>query len=121
MQLQEHLGSLSFTDRTRLMRWLEDGRLYAGLAARSIDADDLEWVVACLDRALDAIAAARILLPAPAEPQPWADESYRAFRTHRPASALRVPPAELAALRDSLRRRPARGAAAPSSAAGYGR
>ena len=110
MQWETFLSTLGQADRARLLRWLDEARLYAGLAARSTDAAEVEWAVSCIDRALDALAAARILLQVPAEPQPWEDEAYRAYRTHRPGSAIRLRPAELAALREAVQQRAVGGA-----------
>lgn len=107
MHWKEFDEHLTHTDRARLMRSLQEGRLYGGLAARAEDRTEVEWMVACIDRAIDALAAARILLGAPAEPQPWADASYRAYRGHHPTSELRLRPAELSALRHAVEERAA--------------
>ena len=81
MQWDAFVDSLSHTDRARLIRALDEARLYGGLPARATDQTDVEWIVSCIDRALDALAAARILLGAPIEPQPWANDAYRAYRS----------------------------------------
>ena len=109
MQWGTFLRTLSNSDRARLDRCLEEAREYAGLAARGTETAEVEWAVGCIDRALDALAAARILLETPVEPQPWELEAYRAYRTNRPASAIRVRPAELAALRQAVQQRAAQG------------
>ena len=102
-------GALEHGVRARLVRNLDEGRLYAKLAARADDGADVEWVVACIDRAIDALAAARVQLDAWPVPRPWDDEAYRAYRGHHPISRIRVAPAELDALRAALRQRNARG------------
>ena len=83
----------------------------ATFPSRADDRVEVEWIVTCIDRAMDALAAARILLGAPVETQPWADETYRAFRSHYPYTALRLRPAELSALRRALSDRQAAGVA----------
>jgi hypothetical protein len=103
MQWDAFLDSLSHTDRARLIRALDEARLYGGLPARATDRTDVEWIISCIDRALDALAAARILLGAPAEPQPWANDAYRAYRSHHPETALRVHPSQLHAVRQAVR------------------
>src|SRR5688500_13857752 len=98
MLWEAFVDSLSHTDRVRLIRALDEARLYGSLPARATDQTDVEWIVSCIDRALDALAAARILLGAPVEPQPWANDAYRAYRSHRPETALRVHPTQLGAI-----------------------
>ena len=105
MQWEEFVGTLSRYDRIRLMRSLDEARQYANLASRATRETEVAEVVGYIDRALDALAAARILLRAPAEPQPWANPTYRAYRTHLPSTSLRVRPTELAALQEAARRR----------------
>lgn len=103
MQWDTFVDSLSQIDRVRLLRALDEARLYGSQPAHASDRTDVEWIVSCIDRALDALAAARIILGAPAEPQPWADDAYRAYRSHRPETTLRVHPTELHALRQAVR------------------
>lgn len=98
MQWEDYLATLSRMDRIRLLRWLDEGRQYANLAARGTQGAEREEILGFIDRALDALAAARILLGVPAEPRPWADATYRAYRTHHPTTKVRVRPAELTAL-----------------------
>jgi hypothetical protein len=105
MRWDQFLDGLSHTDRARLARSLVDARQYGSLPARAPEGTDVEWIVSCIDRAMDALAAARILIGAQPEPQPWADAGYRAFRTHRPESSLRMDPAELTAVREAVRGR----------------
>jgi len=105
------LDNLNHTDRARLARSLVEARTYGGLPAQAPSDADVEWVIGCIDRALDALAAARILISAQSEPRPWADPAYRAFRSQHPDSAVRVRPAELDALQDAARRRSAAAAA----------
>ena len=90
-------------DRARLARNLEEGRLYADLAACA-DGSDPDWLVTCLDRAIDALAAARMQLDATPEPRPWGDAAYRAFRSHHPETRIRARPADLAVVREAARR-----------------
>ena len=112
MQWEEFVGTLSRYDRIRLLRSLDEARQYSNLASRATRDTEVAEVVGYIDRALDALAAARILLRAPAEPQPWAHPTYRAYRTHLPSTTLRVRPKELAALQEAARRRNARPASA---------
>jgi hypothetical protein len=102
MQWRDFVESLGDRDRARLIQSLQDARIYSSLPTSADDRADVEWLVTCIDRAIDALAAARILLGAPAESQPWADETYRAFRSHHPSTVLRLQPAELSALRRTL-------------------
>jgi hypothetical protein len=102
MQWDAFVNGLSHPDRARLIRALDEARLYGSLPARATDRTDVEWIVSCIDRALDALAAARILLGAPVEPQPWADDAYRAYRSHRPETVLRIHPTQLDALRQAV-------------------
>jgi hypothetical protein len=111
MQWREVVESLSETDRARLIRSLQEAQIYGAVPSRADDRVEVEWIVTCIDRAMDALAAARILLRAPAETQPWADETYRAFRSHYPHTTLRLRPAEMSALRRTLSDRQAAGVA----------
>src|SRR3712207_4899320 len=106
MQWKEFVESLGERDRARLLQSLQEARIYSSFPTRADDRVDVEWLVTCIDRAIDALAAARIILGAPAESQPWADETYRAFRSHHPSTVLRLQPAELSALRRTLSERP---------------
>ena len=115
MQWDTFLDDLSPSDRTRLARSLVEAKAYGSFPAKAPDDADVEWILGCIDRALDALSAARILISAQAEPQPWADPGYRAFRSGHPDTTVRVRPAELAAVREAVRRRTA--AAAPVGAA----
>ena len=101
MQWEDFLSTLTRMDRIRLLRWLDEGCQYANLAAHGAKGADREEIVGFIDRALDALAAARILMGVPAEPRPWADSTYRAYRTHHPTTSVRVRPAELAALQNA--------------------
>jgi hypothetical protein len=102
MQWREAVESLSESDRARLIQSLQEACLYGTVPSRADDRVEVELIVACIDRAMDALAAARILLRAPAEAQPWADATYRAYRSHYPSTTLRLRPAELSALRRTL-------------------
>ena len=103
MQWREFLQTLGEADRTRLSERLSEGHLYSKMAAGAADRADVEWLLACIDRALDALAAARILLQAPPEPQPWEYQAYRAYRSHHPTSTIRIAPSELERLRAAVR------------------
>jgi hypothetical protein len=118
MQWDEFVCSLSDADRARLVRLLEEGRQYAGITAGQIGSAEVEQIVACLDQALDALAAARLLLQAPVEPQPWRDPAYRAYRTSHPTTTIHLRPSELEALRAMARDAGARRAAERGPAAG---
>ena len=113
MQWGTFLKTLARADRARLIRCLEEGQLYSGLAAQAKDPADVEWMVACIDRSLDALAAARILLEAPAEPPPWEHQAYRAYRSLHPATKIRMTPAQLTALRAAAQRRSTAAAVGP--------
>ena len=114
MQWGTFLKTLARADRARLIRCLEEGQQYSSLAAQVKEPADVEWMVACIDRSLDALAAARILLEVPAEPPPWEHQAYRAYRSLHPATKIRMTPTELTALRAAVQRRAA--AAAVGSA-----
>ena len=116
MQWREFLQTLGEADRTRLSERLSEGHLYSKMAAGAADRADVEWLLACIDRALDALASARILLQAPPEPQPWEYQAYRAYRSHHPASTIRIAPSELERLREALRQ----GTASPAVRGGRG-
>ena len=103
MQWREFLQTLGEADRARLSQRLEEGQSYSQMAAGAAERAEVEWMLACIDRALDALAAARILLQAPPEPQPWEYHAYRAYRSHHPTSTIRVAPSELERLRETLR------------------
>jgi hypothetical protein len=95
MQWNEFICEMPDDERERLMQLLEEGRQYAGITTGRIGAADVEQVVAALDHALDALAAARLLLHAPVEPRPWRDPAYRAYRTSHPTTSINVRPREL--------------------------
>ena len=117
MQWEDFLATLSRMDRIRLLRWLDEGAQYANLAARGTKGADREEILGFIDRALDALAAARILLGVPAEPRPWADSTYRAYRSYHPTTAVRVRPAELAALQRAAAQRASQQPGMPHSQA----
>jgi hypothetical protein len=104
MQWDEFVCNMPNDQRTRLMQLLEEGRCYASITSGRIGSAEVEQIVAALDHALDALAAARLLLQAPVEPRPWKDPAFRAYRTSHPTSSINVPPRELervlAAVRD---------------------
>ena len=104
MQWDEFVCDMPDDQRARLMQLLEEGRHYAAITSGRIGTADVQQIVAALDHALDALAAARLLLHAPVEPRPWKDPAFRAYRTSHPASTINVPPGELervlAAVRD---------------------
>ena len=102
MQWKELVESLDERGRARLIQSLQEARVFSSYPTSADDRVEVEWIVTCIDRAMDALAAARIILGAPAESQPWADETYRAFRSHHPSTVLRLQPAELSALRRTL-------------------
>ncbi len=110
MQWGTFLKTLARADRARLIRCLDEGQQYSSLAAQAKEPVEFEWLVACIDRSLDALAAARILLEAPAEPPPWEHHAYRAYRSLHPTTKIRMTPAELTALRAAVQRRSVAGA-----------
>ena len=120
MQWGMFLKTLARADRARLIRCLEEGQQYSSLAVQAKEPADVEWMVACIDRSLDALAAARILLEAPAEPPPWEHQAYRAYRSLHPATKIRMTPAELTALRAAVQRRAAAAAVVPAEPATRG-
>ena len=95
MQWNEFVCAMPDDQRARLMFLLEEGRQYAGITTGRIGSADVEQIVAALDHALDALAAARLLLHAPVEPRPWKDHAYRAYRTSHPTTSINVRPREL--------------------------
>lgn len=107
MNWDKFVHDLTPADRTRLVRSLVEAKAYGSFPAEAPDNADVDWILSCIDRAVDALAAARILISAQAEPQPWADPGYRAFRSDHPDTMVRVRPAELAAVREAVRRRAA--------------
>lgn len=116
MQWEEFFRTLSRYDRIRLLRWLEEGRQYANLAARGREKAEVEQVVQFIDQAVDALIAARLMLPVPTAPQPWESQAYRAYRTHFPATNFRVRPAELSAIREAAGQAAAQGTPAARAA-----
>jgi hypothetical protein len=109
MQWNEFICGMSDDQRARLMHLLEEGRQYAGFTTGRIGSADVEQVIAALDQALDALAAARLLLGAPVEPRPWKDAAYRAYRTSHPATTINLRPRELEKVLAAARELHARG------------
>jgi hypothetical protein len=109
MQWDQFVDSMSHLDRARLVRWLNEGRQYARLAdtvaAQGGGAVEIEEIVRLLDQAVDALTAARVMLPVPAAPQPWEDQTYRAYQTFLPATRIRLRPADLTAVREAVGRK----------------